>query len=409
MKKATTTPTKKPWTFMVYMAGDNNLDPDGVKDLKEMKRVGSTAALNVVAQFDRASGQAAKRFYIRKGGTVAADAVANLGKINTGDPKRLMDFIKWGVKEYPAERLALVLWNHGQGWDDTDIYADERHRSLRRLATGPIRHALFHAPVRRTLASATRDPRARAILLDDSAKDFLDNLEMKKVMAATRKLLKRKVDVFGMDACLMSMAEVGYQVCESADFAVGSEQTEPADGWPYTVILGELAKKPGMTARDLSALIVEKYIASYTSDAVTQSACDLSKAEALASAVAGLASALQANINDAATRQRILTVRTQVQSYEVTENIDLVDFCTLLAQSGPAAPIGQRCQEVVQAVQSAYVVAQGHKGAGMKNSHGVAIYFPTQAVSPLYAGLDLSKKTGWGVFLQAYLAAVRNR
>jgi hypothetical protein len=401
-------PTKKAWTFMVYMCGDNNLDPDGVQDIREMKRVGSNAALNIVAQFDRASGHAAKRYYIRKGGTANADAVATVGKVNMGDPKRLMDFVKWAVKAYPAERYALVLWNHGQGWDDTDIYADERHRSLRRLANRPIRHALFHTPARRLLASATRDPRARAILLDDDAKDFLDNIEMKKVLADTKKLLKRKLDILGMDACLMSMAEVGYQVCESADFTVGSEQTEPADGWPYTDILGELAKHPAMTPRDLSALIVDKYIASYSGEEVTQSACDLSKAEALASAMTGLASALQAGLTDAATRQRILLTRTQAQSYEVEDNIDLVDFCTLLAQTGPAAPIGQRCQEVIQAVQS-YVVAQGYKGAGLRNSHGVALYFPTQDVSPLYAGLDFSKKTGWDAFLHAYLAAIRNR
>jgi len=73
---------QKPWTIMVYMAGDNNLDPDGVKDLKEMKKVGSTNDVNVIAQFDRATGHAAKRYYLRKGGKVTADAVATLGKIN---------------------------------------------------------------------------------------------------------------------------------------------------------------------------------------------------------------------------------------------------------------------------------------------------------------------------------------
>ena len=46
----------KKWTFMVYMAGDNNLDPNGVKDLQEMKKVGSTDQLNLIAQFDRATG-----------------------------------------------------------------------------------------------------------------------------------------------------------------------------------------------------------------------------------------------------------------------------------------------------------------------------------------------------------------
>ena len=406
----TTTLTKKPWTVMVYMAGDNNLDPEGVQDLKEMKKVGSTDKLNIVAQFDRAAGHVARRYYLRKGDIVTGDAVASLGAVNTGDPKCLSDFIRWGVKNYPADHYLLVLWNHGQGWDDTDIYAGERHRNLRRLASGPIRHALFHSPVRRSLEQAGRDQRTRAILLDDNAKDFLDNLEMKKVVAGMAKLLKRKLDILGMDACLMSMAEVGYQIRDSAGYTVGSEQTEPGEGWPYHTILGALAKKPSMTPRDLSALIVNKYLASYgNADGVTQSACDLSKAGALATAVARLAAALNASLSNSASRQRILAVRNQVQSYEVPDNIDLVDFCSLLAKAGADSATTTACQHVIQDVKSAYVMAQGYKGADMKHSNGLAIYFPIQSVSPLYAGLDFSKKTGWDGFLKAYLNAIRSR
>ncbi len=402
--------TEKQWTVMVYMAGDNNLDPEGVVDLREMKKVGSTDKLSVIAQFDRSQGHMSQRYVLRKGTKLADDSVAKLGKVNTGDPKRLSDFIAWGVKEHPAKHYLLVLWNHGQGWDDTDIYANERFRSLRRLTTGRVRHALFHAPVRRALEQAKRNVEYRAILLDDNAKDFLDNQEMKQVLSKTKKLLKRNLDILGMDACLMSMAEVGYQAHGSADYTVGSEETEPGEGWPYNTILSALAKNPAMTPRDLSALIVDKYLASYTAAAgVTCSACDLSKADKLAMAVARLAGALKASLSDHSALQRILSVRTQVQSYEVTDNIDLVDFCSLMKKSGASPAIATACQNVIQAVQSGYVAKQGYKGDHMKNSNGVAIYFPTQAVSPLYGGLDFSKKTGWDAFLKAYLAAVRSR
>jgi hypothetical protein len=402
--------TKKPWTIMVYMAGDNSLDPEGVEDLKEMKKVGSTDTLNVIAQFDRAAGHVARRYYLRKGGVVTGDVVASLGGVNTGSPDALFDFIKWGVKTYPAERYMLVLWNHGQGWDDTDIYADERMRSLRRLASGPIRHALFHTTVRRSLKRAEGDQMARAILLDDNAKDFLDNLEMKKVLADTAKLLGRKLDILGMDACLMSMGEVGYQIKDSADFTVGSEQTEPGAGWPYTSILSALAKNPAMSARDLSTLVVKKYLASYSdSDGVTLSACDLAKAPALATAVSALAKALSASLKDASARQCIQSARNQVQSYEVADNIDLVDFCKLLIAGGAAPAIATACQQVIKAVTTAYVLAQGYKGGGVKDSYGVAIYFPLRAVSPLYAGLDFCKKTKWDAFLATFLKAIRSR
>jgi hypothetical protein len=394
---------------MVYMAGDNNLDPNGVQDLKEMKKVGSTKDINIIAQFDRATGHTAKRFYLRKGGTVNADAVASLGKTNTGDPKTLTDFFTWGVKNYPADRYILVLWNHGQGWDDTDIFADERHRAMRRLSTGRVRHSLFHTPIRRMLNRAIHDPQARAILIDDNAKDFLDNLEMKKVISRAAKALKRKLDILGMDACLMSMAEVGYQLRDGALFTVGSEETEPLDGWPYDAILAELAKRPAINAKDLSTLIVNKYLASYSRDSVTQSACDLSHADALANAVTGLASALKANLGNTTVKQAVLAARTQSQDYEVADNIDLVDFCFLLRQATLGSSITDRCNDVINAAQHGYVVAQRSKGTRLKDSHGVAIYFPTGAVSPLYAGLDFSRKTGWDAFLKAYLTAVRSR
>ncbi len=54
------------WTVMVYMAGDNNLDSNGVEDLSEMKRVGSTDQVAIVAQFDRKGKKGhTKRYYIR--------------------------------------------------------------------------------------------------------------------------------------------------------------------------------------------------------------------------------------------------------------------------------------------------------------------------------------------------------
>jgi len=49
------------WTFMVYLAGDNNLDTAGVSDLTEMKKVGTTGEVDVVAQFDNGADTAGGR------------------------------------------------------------------------------------------------------------------------------------------------------------------------------------------------------------------------------------------------------------------------------------------------------------------------------------------------------------
>ena len=42
-----------------------------------------------------------------------------------------------------------------------------------------------------------------------------------------------KLDIFGMDVCLMSMAEVTYELRDCVDIAIGCESYSPAAGWPY--------------------------------------------------------------------------------------------------------------------------------------------------------------------------------
>ncbi|MBE0558034.1 MAG: peptidase C11, partial [Proteobacteria bacterium] len=404
----------KKWTFMVYLAGDNNLDGNGVTDLGEMKKVGSNGGINLIAQFDRAGArQETKRFFLRKATTLAKDTVMKLGETDSGNPNALIDFVKWGVKTYPAERYALILWNHGGGWDDVDVYANDRLRSIQRLARGRIRHAFFSSTVHSLLTRSTNGVKLRAILYDDNAKDFLDNMEMKKVLAAVKKTIGRKLDILGMDACLMSMAEVAYQIRSSVRYAVGSEQTEPLDGWPYDTILSKLAMNPSLDTKDLSAVIVDKYLASYPpNEGVTQSACDLEKSAAVAAAIKDLAAALSGGLGNNAVKQAIMQARAQAQSYEIPENIDLADFCTLLMRnSGVEAGIKAACQKVIDTVtgKNGMVVKSGSKGASVKNSRGLAIYFPTMNISPLYAKLDFTKKSGWGMFLGKYLAAAKSR
>ena len=93
----------------------------------------------------------------------------------------------------------------------------------------------------------------RGIAFDDDAQDFLDNIELKRSWRSITKRLKRKIDILGMDACLMSMAEVAYQTARHAPTSrVGSQEEEPGDGWPYDRILKALATKPAMSPRDLS-------------------------------------------------------------------------------------------------------------------------------------------------------------
>ena len=418
---------KKRWTVMVYLAGDNNLDGAGVVDLNEMKAVGSTPEVNIIAQFDRAGArQQTSRYYVRKASTLEQDVVANLGETNTGDPNVLESFAQWGITNYPAEHYLLVLWNHGSGWDDTNVYraaqalnvevarkgktmlptmgiavSSMTTQQVRQISTQRFRRALFRGTVENAM-------RTRAIAFDDNAQDFLDNVETKRVMSAIRKRLGQKLDVLGMDACLMSMAEVAYQVRDDVAFTVGSEQTEPNDGWPYDAVLAELVARPSMTPLELTKLIVKKYVASYASgDAVTQSAFDLARSEALASAISDLGVVLTTALSLATVLSALMLARNQVQRYATEDYVDLGDLCRLIRAKTTQVKITTACDAVLQLVGTGkFVTANAHKGAALSRSKGVSIYFPTRFVSPLYATLDFAKNTKWDEFLRAYIKAV---
>jgi hypothetical protein len=421
--------TNRNWTIMVYLAGDNNLDSAGVVDLNEMKTVGTTDRVAVLAQFDRAGAKGATvRYCLRKGTPVAKDAVQTLGETNMGDPKVLEDFVTWGATNYPADHYLLVLWNHGAGWDDANIYQGDVFSGAappvsrkkqpvvtRGAAAGakPIGFAQVRAGLsrtRRALFNTTVQAavQQRGIGYDDQAKDFLDNIELKRVMTRIKKKLARKIDILGMDACLMSMAEVAYQMRDVADYTVGSEETEPGDGWPYDRILKSLAAKPTLTPEDLSKTIVSQYLASYKAgDNVTQSAMKLAALKPLASAVDGLAKALSKILADAASRAALINARAQVQEYSrpYDDYCDLLDLCDLIDKGVANPAVKTACAAVKQAAAAA-VVATGYKGPVVDNSRGVSIYFPKRKLSPLYRTLDFTKQSKWDEFLMAYLAGL---
>jgi hypothetical protein len=322
----------------------------------------------------------------------------------------------------------VVLWNHGSGWDDTNIYKAARGALKRNIAYkgeavgGATRGASSSVPLtqiramgqrrfRRALFASTIEQGVtnRAIAFDNQAQDFLDNIELKRVLGGARKIFGQRIDVLGMDACLMSMAEVAYQLRDAADHMVGSQETEPTNGWPYNTILRELARKPGMAPGDLAALVVTKYLASYRPNAgVTQAALRLNAAKALGEAIDGLGKSLEQGLGSVDTRRAIVEVRGKVQSYDTPEYVDLIDLCELIKSELQAPVIRAACERTVDAARQ-MIISSGFKGDTMQHSNGLSIYFPERDMSNLCLKLDVAKSSRWNEFLSAYARALTRR
>jgi hypothetical protein len=395
---------------MVYLAGDNNLEDFGRSDLMEMKEAGSTAQVAIVAQFDRMQEGVTRRYYLRQGTSLEEDEVpSDLGETNTGDPRELARFISWALQEYPAERTALVLWNHGSGWKEDDVYkVAQRLGSLR-----AGREALLRPLVARLAQRRKRPPLfaptlnailARGIGYDDTSCDFLDNAEMQQ--ALSQGLLATGVaaiDVLGFDACLMQMLEVAYQVRQVARFSVGSEETEPAAGWPYGPILRALVERPTLNGEELGAIIVREFLVSYgKEESITQSALNLALVGEVVLALNEMCRAIMDNLSDC--DLAVGRANRRAQRFSDPDYKDLYDFCRLLIERTSVVEVKKRAQVVMDLLYPVavgrFVGAEGHRGAAMARAAGVSIYFPGQTVSPFYGRLDFASESLWDDLLQ---------
>src|SRR6202163_5021047 len=208
-----------------------------------------------------------------------------------------------------------------------------------------------------------------------------------------KKLLGRSLDLIGFDACLMAMLEVNYQIKATARYAVGSEEEEPGNGWPYDRVLKALAKKPAMAPDELARTVVTQYAASYCAGAgVTLAALDLGQSDSLAAEVEKLGESLLKRVGNQS-ETLLSAVRAKVQEYSAPydDYVDLVDLCDGLQRLLGDAVVTKACAAVKQAVAK-MVLASAEKGSQVARSHGVSIYFPKHKVCALYAHLDFAKK-----------------
>ncbi|MBN1425606.1 hypothetical protein JXA88_13710, partial [Candidatus Fermentibacteria bacterium] len=116
------------WLVMLYQdADDKVLEKDIYLDLNEAEKAGSSDRVTVVAQIDRYNGgytgdgnwTGAKRFVVVADddlSRVSSQVAEDLGEVNMASAQTLHDFVIWAMANFPADKYALILSDHGMGW-----------------------------------------------------------------------------------------------------------------------------------------------------------------------------------------------------------------------------------------------------------------------------------------------------
>jgi hypothetical protein len=359
------------WTIMVFVNAKNNLERFGLLDVNEMEKIGSTDKVKIAVELGRISGYDSsdgnwtgqRRYIVQKDSNpskVTSPILQEIPKADMGDWNHLADFVAWAKKTAPAQHYMLIVWNHGSGWDKKIKKSD--------LVINGISY-------------------------DDETGNHMSTPQLGQALAAMG-----KIDVYASDACLMAMAEVAYQVKDHTDYFVGSEETEPGDGYTYDTFLGPIAAKPAMSALDVAKVTSKAFTAHYAAqgEAATQSAVKSASLSKLATMLSGWTQAVM-TANEAAA---VKNAHSQTQEFYVSDNKDLLHFVQLVDGASQDATVKSKGAELEKYLANEVIAANDITGDSMANAKGLAIYLPSWSFNSDYNDLAWAKATNWAQFAQ---------
>lgn len=363
-------------------------------------------------------------------------------EINTGRPYTLAMFIDWALTQYDPEHTMLAIIGHGGGWSPSFVYDDrslhswvpwEPPRGAPAIRDNSDRDAWMkngggHSPSMNGLCpDNTRMPDDGLPPIGLSTTGLAYGLR-----AGLSRLNERhhepakKLDVLFLDACLMAMIEVAYEVRNCAHYVVAGEDLLWAS-LPYRNYLRSLT---GTTSAEaLAVSIAEKYNKKYhVQRSWAISVIDTAHLEALKREVDQLAAELITAIHtDPSVLLWIFLAYRQAQKFDYNgdevigqnENyVDLFDFAGKLATQlrvyalRPGSPptkanVETACQIATQITDTIgngwapaaeldenlrscyeqrggrvvrYARAQTHRNEGairnLDQAHGISIYLP---------------------------------
>ena len=328
-------------TFLIYLCG-TDLESNysmATKDLQEMLAATRSDKVKIVLFTGGCSrwannvmSNSVNEIYeiLPEGLTRVSD---NAGNSSMTNPDTLEAFIKWGATNYPANRMNLILWDHGGGSISGYGY-DQRYKNTGAMSLTQINQALSNAGV--------------------------------------------KFDFIGFDACLMATAETALMASNYADYLIASEEVEPGIGWYYTNWLTDLCANTSMPTIELGQKIIDDYTERSRVECpgqdTTLSIVDLAELQkTLPVKLAAFANETN-SLLEAGNYQTIAKARSSSQEFSRESKIDQIDFVHFANLLGTNSG-----KELIQTILSA--VKYNRTSKGMTNAFGLSIYFPYRRLS----------------------------
>jgi len=378
-------PAVKDWTVLIYVSARNSLGLEAIKDVNEMEAAGSTARVNVVAEMGRivtappfnpfsstqeppppqADWTGSRRFLMVKDSDplrINSPVLAHFPDADMGDWRHLAEFIAWGKANYPAKKYLLIVGGHGSGW-----------------------------------RGVKPPPGVKGISYDEPSGNHISPEELAMAIKAGG-----GVSVYASDACLMQTVEVLYDLKDSAEYVVGSQETTPGSGYNYEVFLNALAANPGDPLAAAQAIMkgfLEFYYGTQKMS-VTMSIVRPAQAAELAARLDRFARLVAASPAD---MKLYHDRKFGLRSFEDEDARDLYQLLKLYYDNSPTPAVKDAAKDAIVFLAEKFVVRNDALGYKSKDANGVSVYFPVFYMNykPKYEYLSFSKSTYWDEMVKA--------
>lgn len=374
---------KKPWTFFVYIAGDNNLAEFVTLDLTEMMKVGSNANAHVIAyttEKQMGKPKQTNRYEILPGSLkkIGATTVEDSGSVAT-----FKKALEWAVVDYPSDRIAVVLWDHGSG----------------------------------TLNPGRSPQGWKGICWDDTTGHFLTDRDCCDVFKYVINTYRngKKIDIVACDACLMASLEVAHTFRTYVDYFVASEENIPGYGYQYASVLAPL-KAGNPKPVNFAKSMVTAYDNAYKTSGwdYTLAAIDLKQLDALVTNVNKVSKFFIAQFktsNKATVKKALAATITPAAAlhYGTMDYIDLYQWLVNVQNNISAMKLSTQDTKTLKDLITATLplitkaVLARCNSKSYSKSYGMTIYLPGTYMDNSYKNLLWTGAAQWTSFLQEYL------
>lgn len=346
------------WSIFLYLCGSNLETKMGAagKNLDEILAADIPDNVNVVIQTGGTQkwrshnipNDSVNRWLAEDG---RLSLLESLPQASMGDQQIFSDFLSYGVKNYPAEKMCVIVWDHGSG--SIDGVANDENFGF----------------------------------------DALTLAEMDGALKTVSEQMTDRFELFGFDACLMANYETASILSPYARYLLASEEIEPSGGWDYGALFDAISADKSISGGELGKAVCDGYYAKCEAGGkeatATLSVLNLGRLEGVQKAFDAMAGNMKESAVEAKGIQLIAQSAKNSQKYGGTSGEEGYSNMIDMRHFAENAVDVEGSKELMTALDHAVVYKVN--GGQKSKSGGLSFYYPShveeQQLSEYYTNI----------------------